>query len=361
MARIEPLLGTKTPGSGTGNGILANASGRRLVSIGSDGVGRFLYSLGKVGYLYAPIYFSNYEGGDVRRYVQPDDNLDETTTRDSTRCTFNFSGTDAPESENVDFSTIKAKALSSLATLSSMYSQTERPEVSRLLQNVKVHATAYSEKNLYGDGIGDANDVFNFYCTVSASKSAYVHGDGESRGSSYTASVEKYFANVGAPLLFASCAPKCKVVLPLRLRVNLRAYQFKDGEPVGLPLDIPSLDLCVLSIGTNWDNGCDTPIQCGSLTRVSVQVGIHHPATNSRSDEVYEKDIEIVVEVPQSRLLAVSWDETYLQNYLSSVIDSAQGFETSGTNGDRYFNLDAEARVQIGFTIPTPGVVHPIA
>lgn len=365
MARLGPLLETLTPGSsGKGNGLLASASGRRLVSMGRDGVGRFLYSLGKVGYLYVPLLCDTVKDGKVSRKIYQrfggSDDTDQTTTEDY------LYGVSARFEGNVEpipydykpFDEAKGDALSYFSELASACSGTAWPYLGTMLSVGKVALHLISGKNLYEDGIGRVDS----FCEARMELSKNVAAFSDNFRKSASAEASFYYVFSGEPMffLFASCATGAKVSLPIRLYVSILATKGVGNLKEGIALSIPSLTLKAFSANGAWDNYTDDPFSSASTVSHQVPVNIVHTASTRR---VYHSvDAEVTVNVPRSRLVALAWDEQALEKVIRPAFDNVQGYETS-EDERRDFRLSADINVDIGMdsTMVPLGVVHPVA
>lgn len=367
MARLGPLLGTRTPGSsGTGNGILASADGRRLVSMGADGEGRFLYSLWKVGYLYVPLDCETVKDGKVYRRIEKkwggSDDIDETTTEDySYRVSAKFRGGVEPfPYDYKPFEEAKLDALSYFSELASACSGTAWPYLGTMLSGGKVALRLISGENLYLDGIGRVDS----FCGARMELSKNVAAFSDNFSKSASAEAGFYYGFSGEPVffLFASCATGAKVSLPIRLYVSIRATKRVSGNVnEGIAFSIPSLTLNVFSANGAWDNHTENPFSSASRTAIQVPMNIEHTASNTR--DTYYVDTEVTVNVPRSRLVALAWDEQALERLIRPAFDNVQGYEES-EDERRDFRCVADVSVNIGldeYTSPTPGVVHPVA
>lgn len=366
MARLGPLLKTKTVGStGKGNGILASADGRRLVSMGADGEGRFLYSLGKVGYLYVPIAPNTVKDGEVRRTIDKrfggSDDTDQTTTKDYLYGVFaRFHGdVDPIPYDYRPFETAKGDALSYLSALESACSGTAWPYLGTMLSGGKVTLRHVSDRNLYVDGIGRVDSFCEARMELSKKVSAF--SDNFSKSASAGARFNYDFSGEPVFFLFASCATGAKMSLPIRFYVSILATKRVSGNVnEGIALPIPSLTLNVFSANGAWDNHTENPFASASRAAIQVPVNIVHTASTGRVNHYV--DAEVTVNVPSSRLVALAWDEQALESVIRPAFDNVQGYETS--EGERRdFTCVADIDVDIGMDSMTvaPGIVHPIA
>lgn len=365
MARLGPLLETRTPGSsGKGNGLLAGADGRRLVSMGSDGVGRFLYSLGKVGYLYVPLVVETIADGYIERDVRKGtEEQDNTTKRDSGRCDFHFYGSDESANKDVGYPTVKQQALASLDAFLAMLSGTEKPKAGAVLSGGRVtDKSAGTQPNLYGGAISDIQGTWVGEFSASFAKYASVFGDSASKGSHYTTSLENSIRAYLGFFLFASCAEGCRVSIPVHLRIGISAeQQASDDGFAGIAVACQSVSLKAYAVSGTWDNMCDNPISVGATQTLSLPVGISHPATAGSRLTYYERDVTFAVTVPASRMVALAWDEDATMAPIRAALDAASGYETTDYDGDKYYTMNATTRLSISLIGATQGVVHPIA